>query len=212
MFGYKTLSYVSTFKFTFCQNGGAHTTSSTQWVYCCYPRLSLPFFHILPSDNQEKQSSHRPQSFSICYTVGLLLLPHSHLLQSSFIFYLIFPSPIPIYCSLPKKPFHASPSSELRSSPPLQISYCFSLTHNPYFISTHSKSLFFFPPTHSLGSIAQQPFKRIHVHAYKITKTTPTTSLIYTSMAISYSKLPSLSQTHCHFYFPNSKKPIPISH
>ena len=95
---------------------------------------------------------------------------------------------------------------------PLQISYCFSLTHNPYFISTHSKSLFFFPPTHSLGSIAQQPFKRIHVHAYKITKTTPTTSLIYTSMAISYSKLPSLSHTHCHFYFPNSKKPIPISH
>ena len=67
-------------------------------------------------------------------TVGLLLLPHSHLLQSSFIFYLIFPSPIPIYCSLPKKPFHASPSSELKSSP-------------------HSKShiVFHLPTTHILS-------------------------------------------------------------
>ena len=41
---------------------------------------------------------------------------------------------------------------------PLQISYCFSLTHNPYFISTHSKSHIFFPPAHSPGSIALQPF------------------------------------------------------
>ena len=144
MFGYKTLSYVSTFKFTFCQNGGAHTTGSTQWVYCCYPRLSLPFFHILPSDNQEKQSSHRPQSFSICYTVGLLLLPHSHLLQSSFIFYLIFPSPIPIYCSLPKKPFHASPSSELRSSPHSKSHIVFHLP-TTHILSLPTPNLFFFP-------------------------------------------------------------------
>ena len=88
--------------------------------------------------------------------MGLLLLPHSHLLQSSFInFYLIFPSSIPIYCSLPKNPFHISPSSEFRSSPHSKSHIVF---HLPIFYLYPLQISFFFFSYPQPRFIAQQPF------------------------------------------------------
>ena len=128
LFGYKTHSYVSTFKFTFLPKWW----SPHHWLYIV-GLLLLPasFSSPLPY-SPIRQPRKAKQSLT---PIFFNLLHNGFIVATTFSFASIF--------------FHF-----LFNFPnPLQISYCFSLIHNPYFISTHSKSLFFF----FLLPIAQAP-------------------------------------------------------
>ena len=79
--------HISTFKSTFCQNGGAHPTDITQWVYSYYSRpfSLLPSFIFSHQTTQKSRVAHNPKAEQSPPT-----LMHSHNennFSSSFIFF-----------------------------------------------------------------------------------------------------------------------------